>query len=148
MSIPALQPNGELPPGEHETTLDEIAAVYGCSNVRRQLLMQGLRDAASNFLFSGVKTLWVNGSFITNKDNPSDIDGCWEYMPSVNVDKLDPVFLGCREHMKALYGLDFFISNVLEAGSGLPFPKFFQVNRDGKPKGILKLRLGGLNDHQ
>ncbi len=143
MSIPALQSNGELPPGEHEATLDEIEIVYGKSTIRRKSLMQGLREAADNFAFSGVTTLWVDGSFVSSKDNPDDIDGCWEYSPHVNVDKLDPIFLGCREHIKALYGLDFFIANIIESESGLPFPRFFQVNRDGEPKGILKIRLGG-----
>ncbi len=45
--------------------------------------------------------------------------------------------------MKKKYGLDFFIASIIEAGSGLPFPKFFQVNRDGDLKGIIVVRLGG-----
>ena len=56
--------------------------------------------------------------------------------------KLDPVFLGSRKAMKEQYGLDFFISNIAEAESGLPFPEFFQVNREGEPKGIVVIRLG------
>lgn len=43
--------------------------------------------------------------------------------------------------MKAKYGLDFFISNLVEAGSSLPFPAFFQVDRDGEPKGIVVVNL-------
>jgi len=61
----------------------------------------------------------------------------------VNTKILDPVFLRTRKAMKAKYGLDFFIANIIEAGSGLPFPKFFQVNRNGDPKGIIVLPLGG-----
>jgi hypothetical protein len=45
MSIPALQTNGELPPGEYQASLDEIETVYGSSTARRKLLMQGLRNA-------------------------------------------------------------------------------------------------------
>lgn len=143
MSIPALQINGELPPGEYYASLDEVEAVYGCSTDRRKLLMQGLREAASNFELSGVRTLWIDGSFITDKEEPNDIDGCWEYMPVVDMKKLDPVFLGSRKVMKNKYGLDFFIANIIEARSGLPFPKFFQVNRGGDPKGIIVVTLGG-----
>lgn len=143
MSIPALQANGELPLGEHHASLDEVEATYGFSTGRRKLLMRGLRDAASNFEQSNVNTLWINGSFITDKEEPDDIDGCWEYTPYVDVAKLDPVFIGSREAMKNKYGLDFFISNFIETGSGLPFPKFFQVNRDGDPKGIIFVKLGG-----
>ena len=143
MGIPAVQPNGELPPGEHQASLDEVEARYGVSTDCRKLLMRGLRKAASNFELSGVSTLWINGSFITDKEEPNDIDGCWEYTPAVDTKKLDRVFLGTRKEMQNKYGLDFFIANIVEAGSGLPFPKFFQVNRDGDPKGIIVVKLGG-----
>jgi hypothetical protein len=142
MGIPALQKNGELPPGEHQASLDEIEQVYGSLNECRKLLMRGLRDAANNFELSGVKILWVDGSFITDKEEPNDIDGCWEYKPNVNRAILDPVFLGVRKEMKNKYGLDFFIASIIEMGSGLPFPKFFQVNRDGTEKGIIVIKLG------
>lgn len=143
MGIPSLQENGELPPGEHEASLDEVEAVYGSSNDCRKLLMRGLREAANNFEWSGVRTLWINGSFITDKEEPNDIDGCWEYTPVVDSEKLDPAFLGTREGMRDKYGLDFFIANIIEMDSGLPFPQFFQVNRDGDPKGIIVVKLGG-----
>jgi len=143
VSIPAIQPNGELPPGEHQVSLDEVDSLFGHSTARRKLLMRGLRKAVSNFELSGVRALWVDGSFITDKEEPNDIDGCWEYSQNVDLEKLDPVFLGTREEMKNKYGLDFFIANFVEAESGLPFPKFFQVNRNGDPKGIIIVRLGG-----
>ncbi|CAM2762771.1 hypothetical protein [Legionella worsleiensis] len=44
--------------------------------------------------------------------------------------------------MKRKYGLDFFVSNWIEMTSGFPFPRFFQVNRDGNAKGIVVLKLG------
>jgi len=142
MSIPALRESGELPPGEYQASLNEIETIFGTSTDRRKLLMRGLREAARNFEISGVKVLWIDGSFITDKEEPNDIDGCWEYTPAVDAEKLDPVFLGSRDEMKNKYGLDFFIANIIEAGSGLPFPKFFQVNRDGDPKGIVFVTLG------
>jgi hypothetical protein len=40
--------------------------------------------------------------------------------------------------------INFFIANIIEAGSGLPFPQFFQKNRDGDPKGIIVVKLGEL----
>jgi hypothetical protein len=144
--IPNLNNNGELPSGEHQATLDEIEERYGLSSVRRKKLMQGLRDAVQNFETSGVKILWINGSFITGKNEPNDIDGCWEYHAGVDLNKLDPVFISTagRTAMKNKYGLDFFIANYVELGSGLPFPKFFQKNRDGDPKGIIVIKLGGV----
>lgn len=144
MTIPALMPNGELPAGQHKATLDEVELAYGLASNSRRTLMQGLREAAHNFEQAGVKKIWVNGSFVTAKKHPNDIDGCWEYSNSVDAAKLDQVFLtGKREDAKTKYGLDFFIAQIIEAGSGLPFPSFFQVNRDGDKKGIIIVRLGG-----
>ena len=144
MTIPSLNENGELEEGEYEATLDEIEAVYGRSTDRRKLLMQGLRDAAENLEKSGVRRIWVNGSFITDKDEPNDIDGCWEYNDLMDLNVVDPVFLSMnsREDVKKKYGLDFFIAQQIEGGSGKPFPKFFQVNREGEPKGIIFVELG------
>lgn len=127
MSIPPLQTNGELPPGEHPATLDEIKKVYGNSNDQRRLLMRGLRDAAAQFAQSGVKALWVNGSFVTDKDMPNDIDGCWEYNPAVVIDKLDPVFLMRSRHaMKNKYGLDFLLPISSRQTAGCHFRNFFK----------------------
>lgn len=92
MTIPTLNNNGELPFGEHQATLGEIEEKYGLHSARRKQLMKGLYDAAFNFETAGVKTLWINGSFITDKSEPNDIDGCWAYHAGVNLDVLDSVF--------------------------------------------------------
>lgn len=144
MAIPKFKKNGELPPGEHYSTMDEIERVLGISSERRKMLMKGLKLAADNFISAGVRKIWIDGSFVTDKKEPSDIDGCWEYTNDVDLDVLDPVFFsnGTSE-MKKKYGLEFFVSNWIEGGSGLPFPFFFQVNRDGDSKGIVVVDLGG-----
>lgn len=142
MSIPLLLSTGELPEGEHIATLDEVEKEFGASSDRRIELMQGLRRAAKNFEAAGVKRIWLNGSFVTGKANPNDIDGCWEYILSVDMKILDPIFIQSPEEIKNKYGLDFYIANLVEGGSGLPFPDFFQLNRDGDPKGIILIRLG------
>ncbi|MDH5415200.1 MAG: hypothetical protein OEW87_13775 [Flavobacteriaceae bacterium] len=144
MTIPSLNENGELDEGEYEATLDEIAVVYGLSSDRRKVLMQGLREAAENLEKAGVKKIWVNGSFITDKDEPNDIDGCWEYNDLMDLSAIDPVFLSknSRAEVKEKYGLGFFIAQRIEGRSKKPFPKFFQVNRDGDAKGILFVELG------
>lgn len=145
MGIPELKSSGELPKGEHSSSLNEVEAVFGSSNERRKILMRGLRDASSNLEAAGVKTIWINGSFTTGKKEPNDIDGCWEYNNLIDMQRLDPVFLGSRLDMKKKYGLDFFIADIIEAGSGLPFPQFFQRNRDGDPKGIIVIKFGELS---
>lgn len=144
MAIPSLNENGELKEGEYVATLDEIEVAYGLSSDRRKFLMQGLRKAAENLEKAGVKKIWVNGSFITEKEEPNDIDGCWEYNDLMDLAVIDPVFLSknSREEVKKKYGLDFFIAQRIEGWSKKPFPKFFQVNREGEAKGILFVELG------
>ena len=141
MTIPRLNDKNELPAGEHLALLNEVEMTYGSSTERRKELMSGLYNAAANLKAAGVRTIWINGSFVTNKKEPNDIDGCWEYNKAVDINILDPVFLGSRAEMKNKYGLDFFMANYIEAGSGLPFPKFFQTNRDGELKGIIIVQL-------
>jgi len=150
MAIPERKDNGELVAGEHESTLDEIEALYGRFPERRKLLMHGLREAANNLEQAGVKRIWINGSFVTNKEEPNDIDGCWEYNDSVDLSAIDPVFLGfdARGKVKERYGLDFFVAHVIETVSGKPFPIFFQINRDGETKGIIVVNLGDKHDHK
>ena len=100
--------------------------------------MHGLESAAENLQAAGVQKIWIDGSFVTSKKEPNDVDGCWEYTERVDLGRIDPVFLAeSRAPMKGKYGVELFPAFVIEAGSGLPFPKFFQVNRDGEPKGIL-----------
>ena len=114
MAIPGRKDNGELVAGEHEATLDEVETVYGCSSDRRKLLMRGLREATNNLGQAGVKRIWVNGSFVTDKEEPNDIDGCWEYNDSIDLSAIDPVFLGfdARDKVKERYGLDFLLHRL------------------------------------
>jgi hypothetical protein len=92
--------------------------------------------------------VWVDGSFVTDEDDPQDVDGCWEYAPSLDVGKLDPVFLHTdppRQAMKTKYGVDFLISWTALAVAGDPRPpveEFFQTDRHGNRKGIILPELG------
>lgn len=149
MPIPDLLPNGYLPPGEHWATLDEIETTFGRNSLQRRALMEGLRMAVKKFETAGVQLIYVDGSFTTSKAAPNDIDGCYS-VEGVLPQNLDPIFWKNttakerrlnRQRMRALYGLDFFIAESVEAGSGVVFPKFFQSDRNGDPKGILKVRL-------
>jgi hypothetical protein len=148
MPIPILNELGELPPGIHVANLDEIEREFGNSNSKRSKLMSGLKMAADNFKQAGVTKIFVDGSFATAKEEPNDIDGCWSAVGNIDLGILDPLFWNfndpveaqqCRDKVKDKYGLDFFIAEWTEGGSGKPFPEFFQTNRDSEPKGILQV---------
>ena len=140
---PDLLELGHLRAGVHSMSLKKTEN-YFCFNDYRSKLFKKALKAITNLAASGVKDIYIDGSFVEDKACPNDIDGCWLPTSSVNSSKIDPVLLDfsrSREQMKMKYGVDFFPANVLEGGTGKPFLEFFQKTRDGKPKGILKIKL-------
>ncbi len=101
-------------------------------------LLDGLAEALELLEAAGCRQVWLNGSFVTAKDEPGDFDACWD-TEGVDLDEIDPVFLDLsagRAAQKRRFGGEFF-PNVAEAGSGLVFAEFFQNERDGSRKGIV-----------
>ena len=91
---------------------------------------------------AGCRRVWLNGSFVTAKDEPGDFDACWG-TDGVDLDLLDPILLDLsdgRRLQKARFGGELF-PNVIETGSGLSFSEFFQNERDTTRKGIVVLDL-------
>ncbi len=137
--IPEFNTKGNLPPGIYVVSLTNIEKQFAL-NTERKKLFNGLKKALGNLKAAGVKKIWIDGSSITSKEKPNDIDGCWEYNQSTDVNKLDPVFLDMyppREAMKKKYGVDFLISGAHLSDTGKTVEKFFQEDRDGNEKGIL-----------
>jgi len=96
-----------------------------------------------------VKRVWIGGSFVSDKDEPNDVDGCWDDLPGpVNVSKLDAVFLETsppRSSMQRKYGVDFLIARRRLAdreAQGGTVLDFFQRDRDGNARGVLLIELG------
>jgi hypothetical protein len=133
---------GRLPEGQHTATWQEVVERFGWTARRRQLL-DGLAEAVELLSKAGCRRLWLNGSFVTAKDEPADFDACWA-IDGVDLDTLDPVLLDLsdgRAAQKARFGGELF-PNVVESGSGLAFAEFFQNERDAGRKGIVVLVLG------
>jgi len=143
MPIPPLtKKTGHLPFGEFVATLPEIESRFGMSSIRRKELMSGVKKAVLNFQRAGINKIWIDGSFISARKEPQEIDGCWEYHKNVDLTRLDRCFANVdRNDMKFRYGLDFFPSNGIEFLSQKPFPYFFQFSRDGLKKGIIILNI-------
>ncbi len=140
--LPAFDPDsGRLPPGEHVASWDEVVERFGWTERRRRLL-DGLAEAIELLAEAGCRQLWLNGSFVTAKDEPGDFDACWE-SDGVDLDVLDPVLLDLsnqRAGQKTRFGGELF-PNVVETVSGLSFAEFFQNERDSSRKGIVIIHL-------
>lgn len=138
--IPALV-DGRLPTGEWNATWQEVEAAFGASDWRRHLL-DGCRRALASLQAAGCRRAWIDGSFVTSKPHPADIDGCYDPL-GVDRAQLHPALLDLspgRPEQNEEFGCEFF-PNIVEAGSGAYFVEFFQRDRDGRPKGIVVIDL-------
>lgn len=109
---------------------------------RRRGLLDGLAEALELLGEAGCRRVWLNGSFVTAKDEPGDFDACWD-SDGIDLDALDPVLLDLSDHraaQKARFGGELF-PNVIETQSGLSFAEFFQNERDTSRKGIVVINL-------
>ncbi len=77
MPIPDLDTDGFLPPGVHDCTLDEMGARFGVfqGSDRRCRLFERLKSFVAEARSTGfVVAIVVNGSFVTSRPDPNDID--------------------------------------------------------------------------
>jgi hypothetical protein len=148
--IPAFEPStGALPPGDHEATLEEIAKCLGFTP-RRRWLLKGLRTALEAFWTAGIEEVYLDGSFCTEKPDPGDIDGYWvEPDPDV-YERIDPYWIDFelipvphvrkwKWRMWVEHGVEFFIHPAMQASPEMGFPKFFRQDRDGQPRGVIRV---------
>jgi hypothetical protein len=141
--IPSFDKRGNLPPGIHPATWDEIVERYA-TNERRVQLMDGLRAAIEALRMAGCSRVYLNGSFVTEKELPGDFDGCWE-ASGVDPARLDPVLLDFsdrRAAQKAKFGGELFPAEVAAEPGGTRFLDYFQRDRiTGDAKGIVAIDL-------
>ena len=136
---------GNLPPGEHPATWQEMLDRYGYTPWRRRLL-QGLLDALRRLRVAGCTRAYIDGSFVTAKERPSDFDACWEAQ-GVDFDLVDDRLLTFdkgRATQKAAFFGELFIADSRADPQGTLFLDFFQTDRDDRRKGIIVIDLKGL----
>jgi len=88
MRLPMFTPDDVLPPGDYEITLDDLRRshlVTGKSNssaawdvLWRYTLVTNLEVMVKQLWQVGISNIFVDGSFVENKDHPNDIDGYFE----------------------------------------------------------------------
>lgn len=144
MIPPFTSPTGYLPPGIHDATWGELVARYGINPYRTRLL-DGLLAALRNLRGAGCLSALIDGSFVTAKRFPGDYDGAWD-PGGVDPGLVDPILLtfdNSRAAMKAKYLGELFPA-TWPAAAGVAFAEFFQKDRDGVAKGLVRLGLKDL----
>ena len=143
-SIPDFDANGNLPSGTYYVTMDEIKERFTWSPKRKRLF-KGLEEAICNLKAAKVGRVCISGSFISNKENPGDIDGYFVGHLLIDMNVLDPVFWDVsppREGMKKKYGVDFLIDGIaIGDHDNMPIDEFMKISRDWDVKGTLILDL-------
>lgn len=143
--IPDFRADGLLPEGVHlATDWREFVTRFG-KTAHHKTLLKKFKLGLLNLRDAGCEWVLVDGSFVTNKPQPADVDGCRELTPNIDLIILDESFLlrafKDRVALQADYSMDFFVAGATETGRGMPFSEFFHSTPGGIKKGIVKLEL-------
>lgn len=181
--LPPFTKDGILPPGDYMLTLEQLAnslLVVGSGDVQtysrwdtvwRRRLVENLGVLVRQLRQVGIRRIFIDGSFVEDKDHPNDIDGYFECerepLASGELQRelnlLDPYKVwtwdpasrrpyrgqGKRQlPMWHVYRVELYphfgqTSGIRDQyGHELEFPAAFRRRRgDGKPRGII--RIGG-----
>ncbi len=72
--IPEFNDDGYLPAGVHRASLEEVGARFGRETELRRVQMQSLGWLVELAKTAGASRLVVNGSFVTDRPEPNDVD--------------------------------------------------------------------------
>lgn len=144
--IPQFNDQGNLPEGIHPTSMQELIDRFGY-NAKRAWLLDGLTLLIKNLEIAGCQLIYIDGSFVTEKEFPGDYDMAWS-IQDVDPTKLDPCLLlqksADRDEIENKYRGDVFPAEIPEGVSGKTFLNFFQQDKNtGQKKGIVAINIGG-----
>ncbi len=147
MTLPDFVTDGVLPPRDFELTLAELRTsilVLGphtggrdtWDESWRRKLVDNLEILVKQLHRTGISEVFINGSFVEDKDHPNDIDGYFV---------CDLRRLASGELQRELYPHWGQVSGIRDRfGNELDFPSAFRISRrSDTPKGIIK--IGGLS---
>ena len=130
--IPAFNAKGYLPPGLHGATVDEIRARFGRESELRRVQMESLRWLVELARRAGVQRIVVNGSFVTDKLEPNDVDCVLLVGAGFPRDE--------AAETELLSGLPFINMELVDQDGFEQFTeKTFATDRDLVPKGMIEV---------
>ena len=130
--IPPFNDDGYLPTGIHGATLDEIAARFGQESELRQVQMESLRWLVELARRAGVQRIVVNGSFVTDRLEPNDVDCVLLIEPGFPQD--------AAAEAELIAGLPFINFELVDIEGFRQFTeKTYATDRDLTPKGMVEV---------
>lgn len=144
MTLPAFNEYGDLHPGVHQATLDEIIERFGDRQGQRNLCARRLLHIYA--LAQRTKHLQrfiIFGSFITAKFNPNDVDVVLVMGDDFRLENCPIEAQGLFDHAiaQARYGASIFWvrPGLLINESIDDFVAYWQIKRDGSKRGIIEV---------
>jgi len=133
--LPPFDESGNLPPGIHRCSVEELATRFGKGSPERETEISELLQFIAAAKNAGVRRLMVNGSFVTAKPAPNDLDlvflpspGYFEQEQRLDADELIWPFL-----------------QIIVAADDADFEAWaahqFGTDRRGRPKGVVEVNL-------
>ncbi|MBV9660236.1 MAG: hypothetical protein JO337_03680 [Acidimicrobiales bacterium] len=140
--IPQFDERGCLPPGDHLASWQEIEDRYG-NSIKRQRLLNGLSIVVQALRKQGVHTIWIDGSFVTDKPRPSDVDVVYR-PPTPDTSASWGLFSpGKRSELKRIHAVDLWPYPSFQMPPGAPrtetIKSFFSHDLNDVPKGLIEL---------
>lgn len=181
--LPNFTVDGVLPPGDYGMTLDELEEsilVLGPGQPKdhpvwdaawRHELVKNLRVMVGQLQKVGISEIFIDGSFVEDKDHPNDIDGYFVCDPlrfasgqlEHDLNLIDPAKCWTWDHktrkayrgypklqlpMWHAYRVELYphytglMAGIDAHGNALEFPAWFRQRRtNGQAKGIIKINL-------
>jgi hypothetical protein len=133
--LPPFDDEGNLPAGIHLCAIDELVARFGSGSEERVTEMSELLQFIEAAKRAGVSRLLVNGSFVTGKLAPNDVD---------------VVFLPGPDYPRQGRNLDhdelvWPFLQIIVAADDADFEAWateqFSTDRQGRPKGVVEVIL-------
>lgn len=139
MPIPSLDKHGLLPSGVYDCSLQEISEVFATNKHRGQLFGNLLSCLHNEIRPLFDSPIYINGSFVTDKDHPEDVDVALELEGVSDKKKLEAlVYMNNHQNRLLIeYQVHFWINLALPGVSD--FSMYFQYIR------AKTARLKGLN---
>ncbi len=142
-TIPPFRPDGYLPEGVHVSSETEVISRFGTSSRPRRRLTFRLRRWIELGRQVGAKRLLVDGSYVTAKEEPYDVDTVI-FLPQDFIRQVEREFapaLELEEMLLTRRPEEIFASE--DENDWDEWVKFFSQTResDGRRKGLVEIRL-------
>lgn len=144
MPIPEFdETTGNLPAGCYDVTLEEVRDRFAY-NRRRAKIFGGLTHVLSELAQRGCSVAWIDGSYVTDRIRPGDVDIVFKPPPDYGP-HWGELHNSRHDQLKTAYLVDLWtfdsVGDVSPGLPSMPIVQFFCQDRDGYPKGILRVKL-------